>query len=157
MSYSNAYFRDDELEFPPPPLWLVWTSEDRYSHHLDPEVARARKGKGKIRHMNTLDKAKKRVSGYAVSKGQVEYLNGPYFQSSSPSGTEWMIGEWTEDWSIYEWTGEKYELRYSAKAGEFKENNPLFQMVVKKGTGEKVRTLPQSEVEAALESIRKAG
>lgn len=163
MSYSNALVRNDELDFPHPPLWLVWTGDEHYygSDYIKrtaPEKYAAHKGKGKVRHLMSLDRAKKRVSGYAVSKRNLEYLNNqqrPEYRVPAPNGT-WMVGEWTEDWAIYEWTGEKYELRYEGKRGGFKDDCPLFQTPVKKNAGAKLRVVPESDIEAAKRSILEA-
>lgn len=162
MSYTNAYFKNDELDFPHPPLWLVWTCNDRTSQSewnvkKDPETARAVKGQGKIRHVPTLDKAKRQVSRYGLSKRNLEYANRPNsYWGNSPNGGDWSEGEWMEDWAIYEWVDNQYVLRYEAKAGEFKQDTELFKKPVKKGTGEKIRTVPEEAIEAAKQSILRA-
>lgn len=166
MSYTNAYFKNDELDFPHPPLFLVWTGteswdQSEYQKKNNPEQSAARKGRGKIRHVDSLDKAKKRVSGYACTPRNLDYMNSQgraEYRTAHPHDTktkqvDWEVGQWVDDWAIYEWVADEYVLRYEGKRGDLKPTNPLFKKLVKKGTGRKARTVPQKAIEAAKASI----
>lgn len=109
MVYSNKEFPNKEFEFPAPPLWLTWYG---YSEKWDPQQRKhvtIKGSTGPVRHQDSLAKCKKYLTGF-----------GSY------------DGKWRVDWAIYEWTGEKYELRYSAKKGERKADHPLWKQTIKK-------------------------
>lgn len=87
-------------------------------------------GKGKIRHQDSLAQCKKYLTGWC----------------------SYGSDEWYYDWAMYEWTGTKYELRYSGKKGEHKRKHPLWKEVIKKSsiTG---RDATDEELEETLQSI----
>lgn len=122
MTYSNArYMRDNEFDFPPPPLWLLWIG------------GYDKTGEGVLRHYASLDAAKRYIGQYASGR--------------------WQSGTWPIAWDLYEWTGKKYVKRYGAESGDKKEDHPLFQKRLRKGTGAAKREVAAEEVEAALASI----
>ena len=124
MSYTQKRFPNKESEFPAPPRWLLWS-----------EYYQDGRG-GQIRHLDTLQKAKKYVSPY-VGNQRRDQVTFRY------------------DWSIYEWDGAKWVERYSAKAGDKKIDNPLFRKRVSP-KGEKVRDVAEDDLAAALASVMAA-
>lgn len=127
MSYSLAKLDNHPEEFPPPPEWLVWMQDyeyNRVTRQYEPT------GKGQVRHMPTLFKAKKRVADY------MRY---------DPEGTGLM----RLDWAIYKWDGTEYVLQYAGKRGEVKKDNALFMTIVPKNDGDPKRKSGGLEVEVA--------
>lgn len=130
MSYSLKLHPPVESEFPAPPQWLVWVEDTRQvfdkvtrTYSSPPE----REGKGQVRHVASLQKAKKYVGQYAWS------------------------GTWAVNWRIYEWTSDRYVERFRGAPKDRKADHPLFQTLVRKD--EAVRDVPDDEVEAAIASI----
>lgn len=127
MSYTQQLFLDDEAEFPTPPLWLVWEEDWHWERKSSTHV----KGPGgQVRHMYTLSKAKKRVSGYG--------------------------NEFRRNWSIYEWDGTKYVRRYQGFEGDLKKDHPLFQVRLKEGLVSGPRDVSADEFDATIASILNA-
>lgn len=128
MVYTNKTFPNKEFEFPPPPLWLTWTQTTTW----DPKTRKhVQDGKGQVRHQDSLQKAKH------------------YLGRVRSDGTFWY------SWAVYEWTGERYELRHSAEAGDKKADHPLWQRKLSKALLS-TRDLTDNELDEALASIANA-
>jgi hypothetical protein len=128
MSYIQRTFPNAEYEFPEPPKWLVW-----YETYAWRQGGYQSTGQGQVRHYYDLQKAKK-----SISPGN---YNG---------------GRFTHDWAIYQWDGNRYVRHFSGKSGDHKDQNPLFQMRVRKDDKGRDVVVDENEVEQALASIREA-
>lgn len=131
MVFTNARFNDSPSVFPAPPMWLVWIERTEWRNGLH-----VSDGKGMIRHLNGLFKAKKYVKDYCT----------PYGDS--------RFEKFTQDWSVYQWSQDKetYVLQYRGKKGDVIGDNELMQTVVKRGDPN-LREVGEAELQAALESI----
>lgn len=130
MVYSNKEFPNKEFEFPPPPLWLTWYG---FSEKWDPKQRKhvtIKGSTGPVRHQDSLAKSKKYLTGFA----------------------DYNTTKWRVDWAIYEWTGEKYTLRYSGKKGERKSDHPLWKTPIKKHQLQ-ARDVTDDEFQEALASV----
>ena len=147
MTYSHELFPNVPSSFPPPPRWLTWSQDVEYTSVQDPTQPHGWRyestptEKGKLRHHDTLQVAKRNVGwcgrgeGYGI-RGQTEK------------------GLFGVDWAVYEWVHSKYVLRYSGKAGEVKADNPLFKKgAVSSKKQTPVQAVHDDEMDAVLNSI----
>jgi len=141
MAYSQTRYPDVPGDFPPPPLWLLWTAD--VNHTYDPvtkayDTTLKEGGKGQVRHHPTIAKCKKAVTGWASK--------------------DWGDGKWRTTWRIYEWVDNKYVLRFGGNLGEEKSTNLLFaKRLTKADRIEPIQDPDAEELEAVLASIRQAG
>lgn len=139
MSYSQTKLPNDPTAFDPP-LYAVWIEEARitWDHSHGQYTARhSYPPLGQIRHFSDLSKAKSRITRHATL-----YTNRDKF---------------IVDWAIYQWNGTKYELIYDGIAGQVRAENELFKQKISNKTKVKSKKALDDEIEAAVQSILKAG
>ena len=133
MVYTNARFDDSPDAFPEPPQWMVWIETDEWDKKTRTIIS---DGKGMIRHVNGLFKAKKYVKDYCTPYGDTRFE------------------KFTKNWSVYKWNNgkAKYDLQFTGKKGDIIGDHELMKAVVKRGDPN-LREVGDEELEAALQSI----